>query len=78
MDEARWFSPAEALAAGERDEIELSFPTIRHLEELKGHEDADSVLGATEGRTVEPILPRVIGTREAFRVVLPGEPGYEG
>jgi 8-oxo-dGTP pyrophosphatase MutT (NUDIX family) len=77
MDEARWFGPAEALAAGERDEIELSFPTIRHLEELKDHADADSVLRATEGRVVEAILPRVIGTREAFRVVLPGEPGYD-
>ncbi len=77
MDEARWFGPETALEAGERDEIELSFPTVRHLEELRDHPDADSVLAAAENREVVPILPRVIGTREAFRVVLPGEPGYD-
>lgn len=76
MDDARWMSPREALTADEEDEIEISFPTVRHLEELLPLADADAVLEAAEGRRVEPILPKVVGTRESFEVVLPGEPGY--
>ena len=30
----RWIRPADALAAGERDEMMLVFPTIKHLEQL--------------------------------------------
>jgi 8-oxo-dGTP pyrophosphatase MutT (NUDIX family) len=77
MDEARWTSPADALAAYTSDELALSFPTIRHLEELAGFDSADEVIAAAAERTVEPILPRVTGTRERHRVLLPGEPGYE-
>lgn len=76
MDEARWIAPAEALRAAERDELEISFPTIRHLEELIEHPDAESVLSAAESRVVEPILPKVVGSPESFEVLLPGQPGY--
>lgn len=76
MDEARWMSPRAALTADEEDEIEISFPTVRHLEELLPLADADAVLAAAERRPVEPILPKIVGTRESFEVVLPGEPGY--
>lgn len=76
MDEARWLTPREALRADEEDEMEVSFPTVRHLEELLPMADADAVLAAAAGRRIEPILPKVVGTRESFEVVLPGEPGY--
>lgn len=78
MDEARWIGPAEALAAVEREELAISFPTLRHLEELRPYEDADAVLAASRERVIEPILPRVVGTSEERRVVLPGDPGYGG
>jgi 8-oxo-dGTP pyrophosphatase MutT (NUDIX family) len=77
MDEARWISPAEALRAGEQKRLELSFPTVRNLEQLAGFDRAEEVLEAATGRVIEPILPRVVGTRESFRVLLPGDPGYE-
>jgi 8-oxo-dGTP pyrophosphatase MutT (NUDIX family) len=76
MDEVRWVSPRAALDADEADEMEISFPTVRHLEELLALADADAVLAAAAERRVEPILPKVIGTEESFEVVLPGEPGY--
>jgi 8-oxo-dGTP pyrophosphatase MutT (NUDIX family) len=78
MDEARWFEPEAALRADERDEIELSFPTVRHLEELARFANAEEVLEAADGREVEPILPRVVGSEDSFDVLLPGEPGYDG
>ena len=37
---------------------------------------ADEALEAHRGRTVEPILPKVVGTQEDRRVVLPGDPDY--
>jgi hypothetical protein len=77
MDEARWVEVADALRAGEAGELELSFPTVRHLEMLAGFADADAALEAAAGRVVEPILPRVVGSRESFRVLLPGDSGYE-
>jgi hypothetical protein len=76
MDEVRWMSPRAALTADEKDEIEISFPTVRHLEELLPLADADAVLAASAERRIEPILPKVVGTYESFEVVLPGEPGY--
>ncbi len=77
VTEARWFAPAEALELHGRDEIALVFPTIKHLESLLEFASAEEALSAARGRTVEPVLPKVIGSEGAPRVVLPGEPGYE-
>lgn len=77
MEEARWIEVSEALRAAEADELELSFPTVRHLEMLVDLPDADAALAAAADRVVEPILPRVVGTRDEFRVLLPGDAGYD-
>lgn len=77
MDEVRWVGAADALRAGEAGELELSFPTVRHLEMLVPFGDAEAALEAAAERVVEPILPRVVGSREAFRVLLPGDAGYD-
>ena len=75
--QARWFEPQAALDAHRSGELELVFPTIRTLETLLPYESSAAVLDAAPGRDVEPILPRVTGTREDHRVLLPGEEGYE-
>lgn len=77
MDAARWIGPEEALRAGAADELEISFPTVRNLESLLEFETAEGVLEAATTRTVEPILPRVVGTRDSFRLLVPGDPGYD-
>ena len=77
VDEARWITPGLALAEHGRDELELSFPTIKHLEELAGFPDADAVIAAARSRQVEAITPQVKGDRDNFEVLLPGDPGYE-
>ena len=71
-----WYPPAGALAAYERDEIVLAFPTSRTLEGLTGFASADALLNWAAGRTVEPIEPKVVVEGEVARVLLPGDPGY--
>ncbi len=77
VSDAGWFGPQAALDAHAVGELELVFPTIKTLETLLGHASADEVIAAARERVVEPILPRVVGTRENHRVVLPWEDGYE-
>ncbi len=78
-----WFTPEAALAAHRAGEILLVFPTIKHLEQLGAFTSVTALLVHARGRTVEPVLPRVVlgggGPEggEVARIVLPGEPGYE-
>jgi 8-oxo-dGTP pyrophosphatase MutT (NUDIX family) len=74
--ELGWFTPAAALEAGRRGEIDLVFPTIKHLEQLNGFESAAALLAWADGREVVPVEPQIVSTGETARVVLPGEPGY--
>jgi len=75
--EQGWFTPAAALAAHDRGDIVLVFPTIKHLEQLAAFASADALLDHARGREVGPVQPRVITEGETARVVLPGEPGYD-
>jgi 8-oxo-dGTP pyrophosphatase MutT (NUDIX family) len=74
--EAAWFRPAAALEAQAEGEIVLAFPTISQLRSLLPYRTSDEALAAHRDCPVEPILPKVIGTREDHRVVLPGDPDY--
>lgn len=74
--DAGWFEPARALEARSAGELALAFPTVKQLESLLPFATSDDALAAHRGRAVEPILPKVIGTPEDNRVVLPGDPDY--
>jgi 8-oxo-dGTP pyrophosphatase MutT (NUDIX family) len=74
--EAGWFEPQGALAAQRAGELALAFPTVRQLESLLPYRGAGDALDAHRGKEVEPILPKVIGTAEEHRIVLPGDPDY--
>jgi 8-oxo-dGTP pyrophosphatase MutT (NUDIX family) len=76
--DARWFTPQGALDAHGRGEILLVFPTIKHLEQLGGFATADELLDYARGREVVPVQPRVVVSGETARILLPGEPGYDG
>jgi 8-oxo-dGTP pyrophosphatase MutT (NUDIX family) len=75
--DARWYTPAGALEAADADQILLVFPTIKHLERLSGFKTATDLLQYARARSVQPVQPRVVGSGEQVRIVLPGEPGYE-
>jgi 8-oxo-dGTP pyrophosphatase MutT (NUDIX family) len=74
--DSRWCSPAQALSDGKAGELFLVFPTIKQLEQLARFDSADALLAHARGREVVPVLPKVVGSGEEARIVLPGEPGY--
>lgn len=55
---ARWLRPQEALALGERDELTLVLPTIRHLEALTAFESAAAAVDNARRREVVPLQPK--------------------
>ncbi len=75
--DARWYTPAGALEAAQADEILLVFPTIKHLERLSVFTSATELLDYARARPVRPVQPRIVGSGEQVRIVMPGEPGYE-
>ena len=54
----------------------LAFPTVKQLESLLPFATSDEAIAAHRDGEVEPILPKVIGTPEDHRVVLPGDADY--
>jgi 8-oxo-dGTP pyrophosphatase MutT (NUDIX family) len=74
--DAGWFEPRAALDAQAAGELALAFPTVKQLESLVPYRNSDEAIAAHRGREVEAILPKVIGTEDEHRVVLPGDPDY--
>src|SRR4051794_16350296 len=74
--DAAWHEPQAALDASAAGELPLVFPTIKQLEALLPYSSSEEALRSARRQKVEPILPKVIGTKEDHRVVLPGDPEY--
>ena len=74
--DARWLTPAGALALHAKDELALVFPTIKHLERLSQTDSVDETLAAARGRKVEPVLPKLTLRDGVPQVLMPGDPGY--
>jgi 8-oxo-dGTP pyrophosphatase MutT (NUDIX family) len=68
-----WIRPKDALARAERGELEIIFPTMRNLEQLARFATAGELLDA-----VSASEPRVVADAGGARILLPGDPGYEG
>ncbi len=77
ITEIAWWAPRAALDSHAAGDLKLVFPTIKTLETLLEHRTAAAVIEAARTRKVEPILPRVVGTREDHRVLLPWDEGYD-
>lgn len=74
----RWSTPQGALDAHTAGDLMLVFPTIKHLEQLAAFPHVDALLAHARKREVLPVEPRVVLEGEVARVLLPGDPGYEG
>jgi 8-oxo-dGTP pyrophosphatase MutT (NUDIX family) len=74
--DARWLSPSQALKQQADGELFLVFPTIKQLEQLAEFGSAEALFEYASGREVEPVQPRIVGSAETARILLPGDPGY--
>src|SRR5271154_2629755 len=55
-----WFAPRVALDAHGDGELELVFPTIKHLEQLSEFASVEELMAYARGREVQPVQPRVV------------------
>ncbi|MBO0877715.1 MAG: hypothetical protein J2P19_30435, partial [Pseudonocardia sp.] len=76
VSSAGWRRPADALADWKADRIELLPPTWVTLEQLTEQPDVAAALGASDTRTITPLIPKVRREGDRLVVTLPGEPGY--
>ncbi len=74
----RWYAPTAALEASGAGSCSWSSRPLKHLEQISGFGSADELLAYARDREIRPVEPRVVLSGEQARVVLPGEPGYEG
>jgi hypothetical protein len=73
-----WIRPAEALERHRAGEYDLILPTMRSLRTLEGFRTADELLAAVAATDHVPaILPRIVDDAGGFRILLPGDEGYD-
>ena len=71
--DAGWFAPRDALDAHAEGEMELVFPTIKHLESLLPYANAAEALEAARRREVKAVEPKVVGKGPERRIELPDD-----
>lgn len=62
----RWIRPADALAEVEREEIQMIFPTIKHLERVGKFATVDALISFAETKKTIPVTPDVREGPEFF------------
>jgi len=73
-----WVRPADALARARAGEFDLIFPTMKNLEAIGRFTTSAELLAAAAAiERVPTVLPRVVVDERGFRILLPGDPGYE-
>lgn len=73
-----WIRPADALARHRAGEFDLVFPTMRSLMALERFGSADDALTAAAAvNQVPAILPRIVEDASGYRILLPGDDGYD-
>ncbi|MHB8682535.1 MAG: NUDIX hydrolase [Acidimicrobiales bacterium] len=73
-----WVQPADALARAAAGEFDLIFPTMKNLEAISRFSTSEELLAAAAAvERVPTVLPRVVADHRGFRILLPGDPGYE-
>lgn len=74
-----WLRPADAIARAESGELTMMPPTIASLKAISRFDTAAAALDAAREITHVPeVLPRVIEVDGGMRIVLPGDPAYDG
>lgn len=69
--DGRWIAPADALEAAKNREIQIVFPTAKHLERLGEFADVAHLLAFADGKTTVPVTPDMRETEEGYVFSLP-------
>ena len=73
-----WVRPDDALARAKAGEFDLIFPTMKNLEAIGRFSTSVELLAAAKAvEHVPTVLPRVVSDARGFRILLPGDDGYE-
>ncbi len=73
-----WVQPGEALQRAAAGEFDIIFPTMKNLEAIGRFATSDDLLAAAAAMERVPmVLPRVVADHQGFRILLPGDPGYD-
>ncbi len=72
-----WVRPADALARHRAGELDLMFPTVRHLEAIGRFATSAELWDAASAAEVPTIQPRITVEGPGVRILLPGDPGFE-
>ena len=73
-----WVRPHDALARAAAGEFDLIFPTMKNLEAVSRFDSSARLLAAAAAvERVPTVLPRVVADERGFRILLPGDPGYD-
>jgi 8-oxo-dGTP pyrophosphatase MutT (NUDIX family) len=64
--DGRWIRPADALAQVEKEEIQMIFPTIKHLERVGSFAKVDELFAFAETKKTLPVTPDVRPGPEYF------------
>jgi len=73
-----WIRPADALERHRAGEYDLVYPTMRSLRTLESFRSADELLAAAAATDHVPAVePRIVDDDGGFRILLPGDDGYD-
>jgi len=78
MTDSIWIRPATAVEEAKSGAMAIVFPTLKQLEALAAFPDTAAAMAtAREDPDAERIvLPKMVGTVDDYRIVLPGDPDY--
>ena len=71
-----WIRPEEALTQARRKQKQMIFPTLANLQTLAGFSGVDEILESSSRRKLVTIIPRIAGSGDERRLVIPADAGY--
>ncbi len=77
--ESLWIRPCDALEPAMRKQLRLHPPTVSNLSLIRDYRTTGQLLDAMATRdksSIEEILPRVVGSEDGHRVLMPWDEGY--
>jgi recombination protein RecT len=69
--DGRWVKPLEMIEAATRKELQVVFPTVKHLERIAAFPDVETLLNFADGKTTIPVTPEAREGDEGLLFTIP-------